>query len=232
MCMHACIHVWVGGHPSIHYAHQCILITFVTVKHADERYLVGFSWPLKEITIDVAQCAFTLVFHGLQQTQQPFSLKPHHHRACSKHNNPSALNFFNSAYRKERTQWVMQCAYQLVNVVVLWLFRLYEGKFCRGRWAKFRQCKTDKTQWVTHYAYQLVNVVVPGLARLHFHSVEGNAVERGEEAVQSRHDATQRQVVHYLTGGHVTPGNVATCLVILATVLSRQGSKSSKIIIC
>ena len=74
MCMHACIAVWVGGHPSIHYAHQCILITFVTVKHADEEYLVGFSWSLKEITVDVAQRAFTLVFHSLQQTQ-PFSPK-------------------------------------------------------------------------------------------------------------------------------------------------------------
>ena len=90
-CMYSCVVVWVGGHPSIHYAHPCILITFVTVKHADEEYLVGFSWPLKEITVDVAQRAFTLVFHGLQQTQQPFS--PHHHRACRKHNNPSALNF-------------------------------------------------------------------------------------------------------------------------------------------
>ena len=92
MCMHSCVVVWVDGHPSIHYAHQCILITFVTVKHADEEYLVGFSWPLKEITVDVAQRAFTLVFHGLQQTQQPFSPKLLH-KACRKHNSPSALNF-------------------------------------------------------------------------------------------------------------------------------------------
>ena len=132
---------------------------------------------------------------------------------------------------QDKTQWVMQCAYQLMNAVVLWLFRLYKGKFRRGRWAHSNNLRQTR-QWVTQRAYQLVNVVVPGLARLHFHSVEGNAVQRGEEAVQSRHDATQRQVVHYLAGGHVTPGSVATCLVILATVLSQQGSKGSKIIIC